>query len=388
MYTTTAMRIESALLRKEAAETHEALVNAEMEAKQLNITSQLLDRTLTMYDHVKRFGIDRTFVSLYNRHGELDRVCNIRFPSCESMDTVGDRYSYYSTRFLVAMEADSGGAWEQFKTWMKNVWGWITEKIGTLWGKIKTLFGLNDKKVNNMTKMLGGLAATAGVAITGFLGGAVGNLAGFVKDHKAYALAIGAAASYAMRALEGARKVTETVTNTGNVDRNAVKAVQNDADAAQAKLKEAEKDGKGFFSLFKNVKNAYVTARQAFTSIKDVWGTIKSAGNKWEALKGSLQKLTGELNTKISITKGGKLGKRTAELQKALTSAQNAANAVVEKITWVTTQEQTGAARSNANEAGKDQASQQDNSNAPANNNNQGTQAQPAQNGGNTQQQQ
>ena len=64
----------------------------------------MLSRMCDMYDHVKQFCIDRTFVSLYNRHGELDRVCGMRFPSCESMDVVGDRYSQYSTAFIAAME--------------------------------------------------------------------------------------------------------------------------------------------------------------------------------------------------------------------------------------------------------------------------------------------
>ena len=175
MYTTTAMRIESALLRKEAAETHEALVNAEMEAKQLNIASQLLDRTLTMYDHVKQFGIDRTFVSLYNRHGELDRVCGMRFPSCESMDVVGDRYSQYSTAFIAAMESSGSGLFAKIKAFILKIWKWIKETVASIWNKILSIFGFKKNRIKQAAQALmnhkgliaGGAAviaaATAGV---------------------------------------------------------------------------------------------------------------------------------------------------------------------------------------------------------------------------------
>ena len=55
--------------------------DATEEAKDTEVASQMLSRMCDIYDHVKQFGIDRTFVSLYNRHGELDRVCGMRFPS-------------------------------------------------------------------------------------------------------------------------------------------------------------------------------------------------------------------------------------------------------------------------------------------------------------------
>lgn len=379
MYTTTAMRIESALLRKEAAETHEALVNAEMEAKQLNITSQLLDRTFTMYDHVKRFGIDRTFVSLYNRHGELDRVCNIRFPSCESMDTVGDRYSYYSTRFLVAMEADSGGAWEQFKTWMKNIWEWITTQLGKLWGKISKLFGLNEKKTNKWMGILGGVAATAGVTLTGFLGAAVGNVTTFVKGHKAAAVAIYTASNDAKAAGKKAFEIVKLLENKQKPSPDDLKFVEKTANAALSRLKALNDDQqvKGIMGWLRTAKNTVVAAKQTISGIKTIWTNIKDAGRVWGGIKSTFENMSKGFNDKIQNLQG--VDNKTMNVLKV---AQDALNQVDSQIHKYLGGIQAAYAKSEVTPEG---GAQQQNQQQGQQTQQQGAQAQ---NGGNTQQQQ
>lgn len=379
MYTTTAMRIESALLRKEAAETHEALVNAEMEAKQLNITSQLLDRTFTMYDHVKRFGIDRTFVSLYNRHGELDRVCNIRFPSCESMDTVGDRYSYYSTRFLVAMEADSGGAWEQFKTWMKKIWEWITTQLGKLWGKISKLFGLNEKKTNKWMGILGGVAATAGVTLTGFLGAAVGNVTTFVKGHKAAAVAIYTASNDAKAAGKKAFEIVKLLENKQKPSPDDLKFVEKTANAALSRLKALNDDQqvKGIMGWLRTAKNTVVAAKQTISGIKTIWTNIKDAGRVWGGIKSTFESMSEGFNDKIQNLQG--VDSKTMNVLKV---AQDALNQVDSQIHKYLGGIQAAYAKSEVTPEG---GAQQQNQQQGQQTQQQGAQAQ---NGGNTQQQQ
>lgn len=382
MYTTAAMRIESALLRKEAAETHEALVNAEMEAKQLNIASQLLDRTLTMYDHVKRFGIDRTFVSLYNRHGELDRVCNIRFPSCESMDTVGDRYSYYSTRFLVAMEADSGGAWEQFKTWMKKIWEWITTHLGKLWEKISKLFGLNEKKTNKWMGILGGVAATAGVTLTGFLGAAVGNVTTFVKGHKAAAVAIYTASNDAKAAGKKAFEIVKLLENKQKPSPDDLKFVEKTANAALSRLKALNDDQqvKGIMGWLRTAKNTVVAAKQTLSGIKTIWANIKDAGRVWGGIKSTFENMSKGFNDKIQHLQG--VDSKTMNVLKV---AQDALNQVDSQIHKYLGGIQAAYAKSEVTpEGGTQQQTQQQEQQSQQQN----AQAQPAQNGGNTQQQQ
>lgn len=45
------------------------LVDRTEATKDSAVELQLLSRMFELYDHVSKYGIDRTFVSLYNRHG-------------------------------------------------------------------------------------------------------------------------------------------------------------------------------------------------------------------------------------------------------------------------------------------------------------------------------
>ena len=71
--------------------------------------NMVFDQLFTMYDHVKKYGIDRTFLSLYNSNGQLSNMINYRFPSCESMDSVGSPRSQASRAFIAAMEDEKEG---------------------------------------------------------------------------------------------------------------------------------------------------------------------------------------------------------------------------------------------------------------------------------------
>ena len=144
---------EDAEIAEQTAEVASDTADATEEAKDTEVASQMLSRMCDIYDHVKQFGIDRTFVSLYNRHGELDRVCGIQFPSCESMDVVGDRYSRYSTAFIAAMEDEEEGLWAKFKKMIIAIWTWIKTKIANIWKGIKKLFGFADKKSEEIDKL-------------------------------------------------------------------------------------------------------------------------------------------------------------------------------------------------------------------------------------------
>ena len=64
----------------------------------------VFDQLLNMYRHVKNYGIDRTFLSLYNSNGQLNKMIGYRFPSCESIDSVGNVNSSASRAFIAAME--------------------------------------------------------------------------------------------------------------------------------------------------------------------------------------------------------------------------------------------------------------------------------------------
>jgi len=138
----------------QTAEVASDTADATEEAKDTEIASAMLSRLYDMYAHVKQFGIDRTFVSLYSRHGELDRVCGMQFPPCESMDVVGDRYSQYSTAFIAAMESSGSGLWAKVKEIISKIWNWIKNVASKIWEKIKSLFGFKQKRTEKIINFL------------------------------------------------------------------------------------------------------------------------------------------------------------------------------------------------------------------------------------------
>ena len=146
--------VDDATIAEQTAEVASDTADASSVAKDNEVASQMLSCICDMYDHVKQFGIDKTFVSLYNRHGELDRVCGMRFPSYESMDVVGDRYSRYSTAFIAAMEDEKEGLWAKFKKMVAKIWNWIKNVASKIWEKIKALFGFRKKRWQKIVDFL------------------------------------------------------------------------------------------------------------------------------------------------------------------------------------------------------------------------------------------
>ena len=93
---------------------------AETEDTKAEAANMVFDQLMNMYTHVKRYGVDRTFLSLYNSDGQLNRMVGYKFPSCESIDSVGSVRSQASRAFIVAMEEDGI---------FKRIWTWIKETI-------------------------------------------------------------------------------------------------------------------------------------------------------------------------------------------------------------------------------------------------------------------
>ena len=120
----------------QSAEIASDVADANSEAKDNEVQAQMLVQASKLYTHVKTYGIDRTFLSIYNANGELDRACGVRFPSCESFAVTGNPRDQYSTRFIAAMEDDNKGFWNWIKNAFQRAWEWIKEKASWIWSKI------------------------------------------------------------------------------------------------------------------------------------------------------------------------------------------------------------------------------------------------------------
>ena len=124
----------------QSAEVASDLADAQNDDKDTEIATTMMLRAHKLYNHVKTYGIDKTFLSIYNSNGELDRMCNMKFPSCEAFNEVGNNYDRYSTAFLAAMEAEGETWWQFIKRKAREIWEWIKEKANKIWEAIKGFF--------------------------------------------------------------------------------------------------------------------------------------------------------------------------------------------------------------------------------------------------------
>lgn len=145
------------------AEGGEIAGEAETADVKAEAANMVFDQVLNMYQHVKNNGIDRTFLALYNGQGQLNNMIGYRFPSCESMDSVGSPRSSASRAFIAAMESD--GIFTKIWNWIKEQWAklvnffrkvmdWFREACGNLdlrVGKLLKYFKNSaDKKVKDV----------------------------------------------------------------------------------------------------------------------------------------------------------------------------------------------------------------------------------------------
>ena len=134
----------------QSAEIASDVADANSEAKDSEIQAQMLVQMSKLYTHVKTYGIDRTFLSIYNANHELDHMCGVRFPSCESFAVTGNPHSQYSARFIAAMEDEGKGLWNWIKNAFQRAWEWIKEKASWIWSKITGFWGWIKKQFKRL----------------------------------------------------------------------------------------------------------------------------------------------------------------------------------------------------------------------------------------------
>ena len=141
--------VESEEIATEGAEIEGEATENETAAE---ATNMMFDQLLMMYRHVKRFGIDRTFLSLYNDKGQLNNMIGYRFPSCESIDSVGSPRSQMSAAFIAAMEDDQGGVF-------KRIWTWIVTQCKRVYNLVLRIIDWFKSKFINTGKRIEKLRA-------------------------------------------------------------------------------------------------------------------------------------------------------------------------------------------------------------------------------------
>lgn len=125
------------------------LLRTETDVINASNTFAQLDQLYDMYDYVKQHGINRTFLSLYNRDNRLNDMLHTELPSCESIDGEGYSGSNMSKAFIAAMEDANEGIFAKIGNAIKWIWGKIKHFCSVVWNKILSWLGLNDKQVSS-----------------------------------------------------------------------------------------------------------------------------------------------------------------------------------------------------------------------------------------------
>ena len=139
------------------AEVAEAEEGGDIEVKDTEVLaeSQVLsaqfDELLAMQRHVAKFGVDRTFLSLFNKGGRLGRALGVNIPACESVDAVGYPTSALSMACLEAFGHKEKGVVakivdfivalvKKIKNLAARFWNWIVGLVSgqaSKWNKLK-----------------------------------------------------------------------------------------------------------------------------------------------------------------------------------------------------------------------------------------------------------
>jgi len=97
-----------------------------------NVVSDKIDEMERMVAHIQRYGVDRSFLSLCNHDGILNRAFNLQLPSCEAFDVVGNPNSIVSQEALEGLKNGIRNAIEWIKKMWKKFTDWVMKKINAI----------------------------------------------------------------------------------------------------------------------------------------------------------------------------------------------------------------------------------------------------------------
>lgn len=130
----------------------------EIDFNALDRNFERIDHIFTMYETIKTFGVDRSFVALENFHGEFTRDFHIRLPSVEMMNPVGDPTDQLSVVCLEKLGGLIGGIWNFVKKVAVGIYRFIKKIVLGVW---HFLFGNGEKQMEAYEKAVKAKKITA-----------------------------------------------------------------------------------------------------------------------------------------------------------------------------------------------------------------------------------
>ena len=137
---------EQAEAVEEEATVAEETTEAEEESEQAEMIFAQYDRIATYLDHAKKYGVDRTFLSLLNSDGSLSEAIGYSLPACESFDVTGSPMSAESQAVIAGLE----NVFESIWNFIKKIARKIRDFFSGVWNAIVSRFGDIDKQIGRL----------------------------------------------------------------------------------------------------------------------------------------------------------------------------------------------------------------------------------------------
>lgn len=124
------------------------------------ILSRFMDLE-NQYFHIAKYGVDRTYMRLFNQNGELNSALRINLPGCESFDATGSRTSAESIACMEGIGNVLKSIWDFLKKvaikiglFFKKIFNAVVSRVGDLAKNIARLKEINRTKRNDNTDAL------------------------------------------------------------------------------------------------------------------------------------------------------------------------------------------------------------------------------------------
>lgn len=140
---------EQAEAVQEEAEVAEETTEAEAESEQAEMIFREFDRVEGYLNHVKKYGVDRTFLSLLNSDGSLSQAIGYQLPACESFDVTGSVHSAESQAVIAGLEGIIGEVWN----FIKKICAKIRDFFVTIWNNLAARLGNVDDQIGKLKKL-------------------------------------------------------------------------------------------------------------------------------------------------------------------------------------------------------------------------------------------
>lgn len=147
---------EAAAAAEDDATIESTAEAAESTAEQSEmILSRYMDLE-NQYFHIAKYGVDRTYMRLFNKNGELNSALRIKLPGCESFDATGSRTSAESIACMEGIGNVLKSIWDFLKKvaikiglFFKKIFNAIASRVGKLSDNIARLKKINSDKSND-----------------------------------------------------------------------------------------------------------------------------------------------------------------------------------------------------------------------------------------------